>query len=146
MSSQIKIAIGSDHAGFKLKKHIIDVFEGLYHFLDLGPDSSSDSCDYPDFANSVAGSLASFQSDFGILICGSGIGMSIAANRNKFIRAALCFDDKSAVLAREHNNANVVCIGANFVGKQTAERIIRVFLNTNFSKEDRHLKRIDKIS
>lgn len=137
------IAIGSDHAGIELKMQLKSLLANQ-KWLDLGTESPS-SVDYPDFAKKVCDAVASGQAQFGILICGSGIGMSISANRNPKIRAALLHDTVSARLTREHNDANVVCLGARFVAAPLAAEIVRTFLETPFSGDERHLKRIRKL-
>lgn len=137
----MRISIAADHAGFELKNEMIDLFS----FYDVGT-CSVDQCDYPIFAKLVVDDVLNSKSNFGILICGSGIGMSIAANKYLGIRAALCYNELSAKLAREHNDANIICLGSKFVGKDQAVNIIKTFLNTNFSSEQRHQKRIDIIN
>ena len=142
----MKIAIASDHAGFELKSQCIKLLELLSHkILDLGPHSSQPSVDYPDYAKLVCEEINEKNSTFGILICGTGIGMSIAANRISSIRAALCFNDQMAFAARAHNNANVLVMGARIISYDQAKEIIIKFLNTNF-EGGRHLNRIQKIS
>lgn len=141
----MKIAIGSDHAGLKLKKEIIQHLEskGL-EFKDFGT-YSEDSCDYPDYALAVSEEVAAKKYDFGILVCGTGIGISIAANKVPGIRAALCSDTFSAHSCREHNDANILAIGERVVGVGLALDIVETFLNSSF-QGNRHQKRIDKIS
>lgn len=141
----MKIAIGSDHGGFNLKAEIKEYLskEG-YNVTDFGTNST-DSCDYPDYATLVAEEVAGKNFDFGILICGTGIGISIAANKVPGIRAALCSDTFSAHATREHNNANILAIGERVVGTGLALDIVKTFLNSKFEGE-RHQKRIDKIS
>lgn len=140
-----KIFIASDHAGFHLKDFLILELKNLgVNISDLGCSSAEKSVDYPDFAQRLAEKIKN-NSDFGILICGSGIGMSIAANRFKHIRAALCHNAKSAKLARAHNNANVICLGERLISQKTALAAIKNFLNTNF-EDGRHSKRVEKLS
>lgn len=140
-----KIFIASDHAGFHLKEFLIAELKNLsINTVDLGCSSAEKSVDYPDFAQRLAEKIKN-NSDFGILICGSGIGMSIAANRFKHIRAALCFNVKTAKLARAHNNANVICLGERLTSQKTALAVIKNFLNTNF-EDGRHSKRVEKLS
>ncbi len=140
------IAIGSDHAGVELKEKIKNLLtEKNIACTDMGTDSS-DSVDYPDFAVKVAKSVAGGDCDKGILICGTGIGMSIAANKIKGIRAALCHDVFSAKATREHNNSNILTMGARIIGSDLALEIVKSWLNTEFSKVDRHQRRIDKIT
>lgn len=139
------IAIASDHRGLKLKNYIMDYLSQYqYHVHDFGC-STDESVDYPDFAKLVADSVASDQHEVGILICGSGIGMSIAANRNPKIRAVLCHDTKYAKMARLHNDANVIIFGADFVSVEEAIECLKVFLDTKF-EGGRHQKRLDKLS
>lgn len=140
----MKIAIGSDHAGISLKKDIIKYLkEKGYEVQDFGTYSES-SCDYPDYAIKVAKDIKLENSDRGILVCGTGIGISIAANKVSGIRAALCGDTFSAHASREHNNANVLALGERVVGVGLALDIVDVFLTTEF-EGGRHQKRLDKI-
>ncbi|MDA3967024.1 MULTISPECIES: ribose 5-phosphate isomerase B [Helicobacter] len=139
-----KIFIANDHAGFEFKNEILKILEILeMDIVDLGTNSSS-SVDYPDFANILCKEVLNNQKSYGILICGSGIGMSIAANRHNGIRAALCNESLSAKLARKHNDANVLCLGARLIGLEMAREIIVAFLCTSFDGE-RHLRRIEKL-
>lgn len=141
----MKIAIGSDHAGFKLKE-VIKCFleENGVEIFDFGT-FSLESTDYPDYAIKVAKAVSKKDYDFGILICGTGIGMSITANKVKGIRAALCNDLFTAVKSREHNDANILCLGGRILGEDLAKEIVRLFINTQFS-QGRHEGRIRKIS
>ncbi len=140
----MKIAIASDHAGFELKKELINYIKSLNHqILDFGT-YSNESVDYPDFAFPAAESVASLVADYGILICGTGIGMSIVANKVQGIRAALCVDEDYAKLARNHNNANVLCLGARKTSPELAKKIIDAFLEEDF-EGDRHMIRVEKI-
>ncbi|WBW98482.1 ribose 5-phosphate isomerase B [Oceanirhabdus sp. W0125-5] len=141
----MRIALGSDHGGINLKRSIIDylVSEG-HEIKDFGTDSS-DSCDYPDYALPVAESVAAKEFDLGILICGTGIGISIAANKVPGVRAALCHNTFSAHATREHNNANILAMGERVVGTGLALDIVKTFINTEF-EGGRHQRRIDKIS
>ncbi|MCV6599175.1 MAG: ribose 5-phosphate isomerase B [Alphaproteobacteria bacterium] len=140
-----KILIGSDHAGFDLKKELIKFLEeNKYEVHDCGTYKSGESVDYPDYANKLCSLIKLNKAPKGILICGTGIGMSIAANRHKIIRAALCLDSEMAKLSREHNDANVLVLGARITSSEDAINIMQTFLNTNFAK-GRHQKRIDKI-
>lgn len=139
------IAIGSDHGGFLLKQEIIKYLEdNNIQYTDYGC-YNTDSCDYPDFAKKVCNSIIEENCDKGILICGTGIGISIAANKVKGIRAALCHDCFSAAATREHNDANVLALGGRIIGAELALRIVDIFLNTEFSNEERHINRINKI-
>ncbi|MCD6117136.1 ribose 5-phosphate isomerase B [bacterium] len=140
------IAIGSDHAGFMLKEHIKSVLkEDGVVIKDIGTDSE-ESVDYPDFAYKVARAVSDADAELGILICSSGIGMSIAANKVKNIRAALCATPKLAEMSKLHNNANIVTLGADYISKNLAVDVIRKFLETPFSEAPRHIRRVNKIS
>ena len=139
------IALGSDHSGFELKKEIAAHLEarGLA-YKDFGTDSEK-SCDYPVYAKAVAGAVASGECEKGILICGTGIGVSITANKIRGIRAALCGDCFSAEATRLHNDANVLTLGARVVGPGLALKIVDTFLDTPFSGDERHIRRISMI-
>jgi ribose 5-phosphate isomerase B len=138
----MKIFIASDHAGVELKQAVINYLKSLKHeVVNLGTDSA-DSVDYPDYANKLALELK--QDDLGVLICGSGVGVSIAANRHKHIRAALCATTKTAELSRQHNNANVLCLGARVTDEKTALEIVQKFFTTSF-EGGRHQKRVEKL-
>jgi ribose 5-phosphate isomerase B len=140
----MKIAIGCDHAGFSLKEDIkLYLAKEGYDPIDFGTDSPS-SCDYPDYAKKVADAVANGSFRFGILICGTGIGMSIVANKTKGIRAALCCSCETAQLARSHNHANILCLGARFLSPEEAKQIVSTFLATP-EEEGRHRRRVDKI-
>jgi len=138
----MRIVIASDHAGYRLKGILKDKLEG-YDFIDAGTDSE-DSCDYPDYAEKAALMVASGEADGGIVICGTGIGISIAANKVKGVRAALCFNEFMAEMSRLHNNANVLALGARVIGEDLAVRIAEVWLKTGF-EGGRHQRRVDKI-
>ncbi len=140
----MKIAIASDHGGFELKQELIDHYakEGVV-LQNLGTDST-DSCDYPDIAKKMAETILLKQADLGILICGTGIGISIAANRCRGIRAALLYDDFVAEMAKKHNNANVIVFGGRTMTTQDVIRRIDIFNQTAF-EGGRHLRRIEKI-
>ena len=141
----MKIAIGSDHGGFELKELVVTYLrENDHEVLDCGCDSL-ESVDYPDFAEKVCFEVRSGVCEAGILICGTGIGMSIAANRHLEIRAALCHEAFTARMSREHNNANVLCIGARVVGSEIALDIVRTWVATDFAG-GRHQRRLDKLS
>ena len=139
-----RVFLASDHAGFVLKQKICKflINKGI-KTLDLGPKNNS-SVDYPDFAHLLAKKMKTKNNNIGVLVCGSGIGMSMAANRHKNIRAALCHNIKSAKLSRMHNNANVIAIGSRLTKKNLALKCVNVFLKTPFDG-GRHLKRIKKI-
>ncbi|PIQ24313.1 ribose 5-phosphate isomerase B [bacterium (Candidatus Blackallbacteria) CG17_big_fil_post_rev_8_21_14_2_50_48_46] len=141
----MKIVLGSDHAGFELKQHLVTVLQQAGHeTYDVGAFSSA-SVDYPDSAAQVAARLASGQAERGIVVCGSGIGISIAVNKMPGIRAALCNEPVSARLSREHNDANVLALGARLTTPMMAEEILKVWLETPF-EGGRHQGRIDKIT
>ena len=141
----MQIAIASDHAGFELKKTIIEHLTQAGHQLtDLGPEVK-ESVDYPDYAEKVAKSVATDVSDFGILVCGSGMGMSIAANKVQGVRAALCGNAYVSEMARAHNNANVLCLGERITGVGLALTIVDAFVSTKF-EGGRHSRRVDKIA
>ena len=136
------IAIGSDHGGFELKEKLIEhLSERGLEYKDFGTYSSA-SCDYPVYAKAVANAVASGECDRGIIICGTGIGVSITANKVRGIRAALCGDCFSAEATRQHNDANVLCMGARVVGEGLALKIADTFLDTPFSNDERHIRRI----
>ncbi len=138
------IFISSDHAGFKLKESIKNyLINKKFKFQDLGPKDNS-RVDYPDYAHKVARKVKISKSNVGILICGSGTGMNIAANKHKNIRAAQCFNLKSTKLSRLHNDANIITLGSRLISKKNALKFISVFLNTKFDG-GRHLKRVKKI-
>jgi ribose 5-phosphate isomerase B len=139
------IAIGSDHAGFEYKERLKKLLEEMEKpYQDFGT-LSPDSVDYPDFAHTVSKTVASGKCQFGILICGTGIGMSIVANKHSGIRAAVCESTASAKLSREHNDANILCLGARITTWETATEIVKTFLTTPFSGGERHMNRIQKI-
>jgi ribose 5-phosphate isomerase B len=141
----VKIALGSDHGGLKLKKHIIMHLESKnIQVKDFGT-YTEESCDYPDYALKVASEVVANNFELGILICGTGIGIGIAANKVPGIRAALCNDTFSAHAAREHNNANILTMGERVIGTGLALDIVDTFINAEF-QGDRHQKRIDKIT
>lgn len=142
MAGNRKLYIAADHAGFELKKYLINKFPEL-KFEDLGTDNP-DRVDYPDFADRVVQKLQTDRDSFGVLICGSGQGMAIRANRHQNIRAALCWTDEVAKLSREHNDANILCLGSRFTDPQKAESILKSFLNAEF-EGGRHQNRVDKL-
>ena len=139
-----KICIASDHAGYELKEKIKDyLIKKSISVIDLGP-FSSDSVDYPDYAKKVAKRLIARKSDAGILICGTGTGMAITANKFKGIRAAQCSSKVSTILSRQHNNSNIICLGSRMLKYKEAFKYVTYFLNTRFER-GRHQKRINKI-
>lgn len=141
----MKIAIGNDHAALELKKVIKAYVEDMGHeVVDFGTHTA-DSCDYPVYGEKVAHAVASGECELGILICGTGIGISLAANKVKGIRAAVCSESYSARLTRAHNNANIIAFGARVIGEDTAKDIVNAFINTPF-EGGRHQRRIDMIT
>ncbi len=138
------VALAADHAGYELKRQLSEELARLgYGVLDLGTDGP-ESVDYPDYGKSLAEALASGQAPRGVVVCGTGIGISISANRNPAVRAALCHDSTTARLARQHNDANVLAIGARITGLETAKDILRAFLETPF-EGGRHVRRVEKL-
>ena len=142
----MKVAIGGDHAGFPLKEYLLKELTDLgYEMINCGTDSG-DSVDYPDFAGEVCRRIQQNDAQLGILICSTGIGISIAANKLKGIRAALCHTEFSAVMARQHNDANILTLGGAVIGDKLALSIAVAFLKEDFSPNERHIRRIRKIS
>ena len=139
-----KVLIASDHAGFKLKKNLIEELQGEIKFDDLGP-FSEDSVEYPDYARKLSKKIDLKKDLLGVLICGSGIGMSMVANRFKNVRAALCMNNKMSMLARQHNNANILVLGSRLISEQEAIKCLLVFLKTNY-EGGRHQARLDKFN
>ena len=139
-----KIYISSDHAGFNLKEQIKQKFSQKYNFQDLGPMVSEVPVNYPDYAHKLCKKVSKNTKNMGILVCGSGIGMSMAANRHKKIRAAVCYSAKITKLSRLHNNANIITLGSRLTKKNTAFKCIDIFINTKF-EGGRHNKRVKKI-
>ena len=140
----MKIAIGNDHGGVELKRHLVQYLEGKgFEVVNFGSDVT-ESTDYPIYAELVSKAVVSGECDKGILICGTGIGISISANKIHGVRCALCSEPVSAQLARQHNDANIVAMGARTIGPVMAEGIVDVFLNTEF-QGGRHQRRVDKI-
>ncbi len=143
--SREAIAVASDHAGFEVKEEIKTLLvESGYDIVDLGTDGPG-SVDYPDYADLIAAALADGRASRGVLICGTGIGISIAANRHRHVRAARCCDATDARLAREHNDANVLVLGSRTSGSETARDCVHMFLDTAFAG-GRHQRRVDKMS
>ena len=140
------VAIAADHAGFVLKQMLHEELRRAgAPVLDLGTDSGQ-SVDYPDFADKLAAALKDGRAGRGVLVCGTGIGIAIAANRHRHVRAAVCHDASSARLARQHNNANVLALGARLIGEETAKDCLHIFLNTAFDGGERHRRRVTKMS
>jgi ribose 5-phosphate isomerase B len=141
----MKIAIGSDHRGFEVKRRIVTLLGRLAHeVVDVGP-AASESVDYPDFAFQVAQAVSEHRVDRGILICGTGIGMCIAANKVSGVRAAPCHDSITAEMSRRHNDANVLCMSADLLGGELLDRMVRIWLETEF-EGGRHARRVEKIT
>jgi ribose 5-phosphate isomerase B len=141
----MRIAVGSDHRGFAIKSKIIELLKRLeQEVIDAGP-STNESVDYPDIASIVAGQVSDGTVDRGILICGTGIGMCIAANKFPGVRAAPCHDDLTAEMSRRHNNLNVLCLSADMLGERLIDRMIEIWLKTDF-EGGRHARRIEKIA
>lgn len=141
------IFLGSDHGGFDLKEIIKNYLKkNNIEYKDKGPLKLDNEDDYPDFALKVAKEVAKDKKNKGILICGTGIGMCMTSNKVKGVRAALCYDKKTAKLSREHNNANILCLGARTARKREALKILNVWLNTSFSTEKRHKRRVEKMN
>lgn len=141
----MKLAIGGDHAGFQYKERLIKHLESKGHeVLDFGPPSD-DSVDYPDHVHPLATSIASDDIELGILICGSGNGVAMTANKHENVRAALCWNTELAALARQHNNANIICLPARFVAYEYAESLTDTFIQTEF-EGGRHERRVNKIN
>ncbi len=139
-----RVLIASDHAGFKLKKILIEELQGEIKFEDLGPFSEN-SVDYPDYAIKLSKKINFKKDMFGVLICGSGIGMSMVANRFKNVRAALCMNNEMSSLARQHNDANILVLGSRLISEQEAIKCLLVFLKTNY-EGGRHQARLDKFN
>lgn len=144
-NKELPIVIGADHAGFLYKEEVKKALEAAGCKVEDKGTNGCDSVDYPDFAHPVANDVSDGKAGFGILICGSGNGVAITANKHKGVRAALCWNEEVAALARQHNNANVVCIPARFVSENEAKKIAEVFMNTSF-EGGRHERRVEKIA
>jgi ribose 5-phosphate isomerase B len=141
----MKIAVGSDHRGYEVKRRVITLLQQLGHEVtDMGP-ASAESVDYPDYALQVAQAVGQKAVDRGILICGTGIGMCIAANKVAGVRAAPCHDSITAEMSRRHNDANVLCLSADLLGEELIDRMVRIWLQTDF-EGGRHARRVDKIT
>src|SRR5437762_7946372 len=143
----MRIAIGADHGGFPLNERVIEELSGAGHELtDFGTHDGSIPDDYPDYAKQVGEAVQKGSAEIGILICGSGVGASVAANKLVGIRAALCGDTYSAHQSREHDNCNVLCLGARVIGEELALDIVRAFVAARFTGEERHVRRLAKIA
>ena len=142
----MKIAIGADHAGYDMKQTLLPFLTKLgYEVIDLGTDTADIPSDYPDYARLVGAAVTSGQAERGVLVCGSGVGVSVAANKIPGIYAALCHDTYSAHQGVEHDKMNVICIGARIIGSELAREIVKTFLAARFTGEERHVRRTDKI-
>ena len=143
----MKVAIGADHGGFDLKQELVAVLEDAGHeVLDIGADSIEPGDDYPDFSRAVGQAIVEGKAERGVLVCGSGAGAAIAANKMKGIRAALAHDTYTAHQMVEHDNANICCLGARVIGPELAAEIVRTFVEARFSGEERHARRLAKIA
>ena len=140
----MRVVAGADHAGFDLKQALLPLLKGLGHeVIDVGTDSTA-AVDYPDFAFQVAQAVSEGRAQRGILICGTGIGMCIAANKVKKVRAAPCHDSITAEMSRRHNDANVLCLSADLLGEELIDRMVHIWLTTDF-EAGRHARRVEKI-
>lgn len=143
----MRVAVGADHAGYPLNEKVIAELKKLHHdVIDFGTHDGTQPDDYPDYAFKVAQSVQSGETERGILICGSGVGASVAANKMQGVRACLCHDTYSAHQGVEHDNINVLCLGARIVGIELALELVRAFLNASFTGEERHVRRLAKIA
>jgi ribose 5-phosphate isomerase B len=143
----MRIAIGSDHAGFSLKRSLAEwLLDRGTEVNDVGPHHMDPEDDYPDFARAVAEAVLNGSSDAGILICSTGVGSCIAANKVPGIRAALCHDMFSARRSREHNDANVLCLGADVIGPALAQQVVSAWIESSFTGDERHRRRLDKVA
>jgi ribose 5-phosphate isomerase B len=143
----MRIAIGADHAGYPLNERVIDeLLSAGHNLIDFGTHNGSVADDYPDYALKVGQAIQQGEADIGILICGSGVGAAVAANKLKGVRAALCGDTYSGHQSREHDDCNVLCLGARVVGEELALEIMRAFVAARFSGEERHLRRLEKVA
>jgi ribose 5-phosphate isomerase B len=142
----MRIAIGADHGGYPLKAEIIQILtQAGYELVDLGAHTLDPTDDYPDFAEAVGRSLQAGQAERGIVICGSGVGACVAANKMKGIRAGVCHDTYSAHQGVEHDNMNVLCLGARIIGGELARELVLAFANAHFSGAERHVRRLNKV-
>ncbi|HMF57902.1 MAG TPA: ribose 5-phosphate isomerase B [Pyrinomonadaceae bacterium] len=142
----MRIAIGADHGGYPLNERVIEVLRASGHEItDFGTHDGSRPDDYPDYALAVGQSVQSAQAEIGIIICGSGVGASVAANKMKGVRAAMCGDTYSAHQSREHDDCNVLCLGARVTGVELALEIVRAFVAARFTGEERHRRRLAKV-
>jgi ribose 5-phosphate isomerase B len=142
----MRIAVGADHGGFELKKQLVEQLKLAGHSVDdVGAHAYDAKDDYPEFARKVAEAVASGEAERGLLVCGSGVGASIAANKIKGVRAALCHDTYSAHQGVEHDDMNVLCLGARIIGVELARELLDAFVKARFSGEERHVRRLNKV-
>lgn len=141
----MRIAIAGDHRGYELKKRLSTAISKMGHTVDDKGTNGPESCDYPDLAFLVAEAVGQAKADRGILICGTGIGMCMAANKVVGVRAANCHDQITAELCRRHNDANVLCLSGDLLGEDLVERLVKTWLTTDFEANSRHSRRVDKI-
>lgn len=143
----MKIAIACDHGGYPLKQTLIELMEGMGHeVMDLGAHELDPSDDYPDFARYVGQAIQHSQAERGVLLCGSGVGASIAASKQDGVRAAVCHDTYSAGQGVEHDDMNVLCLGARIVGQAIATELVKAFVTAKFTAEERHARRLEKVN
>ena len=142
----MRVALGADHGGYSLKPYIRGVLEELGHeVMDMGAHSLDPADDYPDFARAVAESVAGDKADRGVMVCGSGVGAAVAANKVRGVRASVCHDTYSARQGVEHDDMNLLCLGARIVGSELAKELVATFASARFSGEKRHQRRLDKV-
>ena len=142
----MRIAVGADHNGYALKKTIAGLLRSLGHdVVDVGAHEMDPSDDYPDFAGALARTVASGEAERGVMVCGSGVGASVAANKVRGVRAAVCHDTYSAHQGVEHDDMNVLCLGARIVGEEVAREAVQAFVSATFSGEERHRRRLEKV-
>ena len=142
---RLRVALGADHGGFALKNELTNQLRESYEVLDLGAHTLDTTDDYPDFSEAVAQAVSSGEAQRGILICGSGVGACVAANKIPGVRACLCHDTYSAHQGVEHDDMNVLCLGARVVGLELARELVTAFMNARFSSEERHCRRLGKV-
>ena len=142
----MRIAVGADHNGYALKKTMADLLRSLGHEVsDVGAHAIDPEDDYPDFAGALARTVASGEAERGVMVCGSGVGASVAANKVRGVRAAVCHDTYSAHQGVEHDDMNVLCLGARIVGEEVAREAVQAFVSATFSGEERHRRRLEKV-
>ena len=142
----MRIAIGADHSGYTMKSQLTELLKSLGHeVVDVGAHTPDPSDDYPDFAKALAERVATQQADRGVLVCGSGVGASVAANKVRGVRASMCHDTYSAHQGVEHDDMNVLCLGARIVGEELANELVSTFVSARFSGEERHQRRLNKV-